>query len=278
VQAALTVRPLLTSFSGYVFDLDGTIYLGPNLIDGVGEMLSTLRGLKKQIRFLSNKPLQTRRDYAAKLRALHVEAADHEVINSSAVAAQYLANHYPGARIYVVGEAPLIGELLEAGLKVVDDGHGCDLLLLSFDRNFHYVKLHQAMIAAMRGVPLMATNPDVTCPVEDGVIPDCGANIAALQACSGRKVETILGKPSPIMLEVILKDLALPPEQVLLVGDRLETDMKMGLDAGMKTALVLSGVTNPDQAREWRPTPTYILDSAAEITLGLTGQGASTIS
>lgn len=260
----------MTSFNGYVFDLDGTIYLGPNLIDGVSEMLSTLRRMNKSIRFLSNKPLQTRSDYAAKLRNLGVEASDQEVINSSAVAAQYLAEHFPGSRVYVVGEAPLIGELLEAGLKVVDDGHSCDLVLLSFDRNFHYVKLHQAMIAAQRGVPLMATNPDVTCPVEDGVIPDCGANIAALQACSGRGVDTILGKPSSIMMEVILRDLSLPPEQVLLIGDRLETDMSMGHRAGMKTALVLSGVTNRDQARAWQPPPTYILESAAEITLDLT--------
>lgn len=258
-------RPL-QSYSGYIFDLDGTIYLGPNLIEGAGVMLDRLRKAGKAIRFLSNKPLQNRSDYARKLRGLGVEALDEEVINSSLVAARYLAEHHPGARVYVVGEAPLILELVEAGIEVVDNGLTCDLVLLSFDRDFHYIKLHQSMLAAHRGVPLYATNPDVTCPVENGVVPDCGAVIAALEACSGRKIDLVLGKPSHIMLEVILNDLGLPPDQVLLVGDRLETDMEMGRRAGMATALVLTGVTQPHQAEAWPHPPTYILSAAAEIT------------
>lgn len=257
-------RPL-PSYSGYVFDLDGTIYLGPNLIEGAGGMLERLRKAGKAIRFLSNKPLQNRTDYARKLRALGVEANDEEVINSSLVAARYLAEHHPGAKVYVVGEAPLILELVEAGIKVVDDGHSCDLVLLSFDRDFHYVKLHQSMVAAHRGVPIYATNPDVTCPVENGVVPDCGAVIAALEACSGRKIDLVLGKPSHVMLEVILHDLGLPAEEVLLVGDRLETDMEMGRRAGMGTALVLTGVTRREQAEAWPHQPTYILSAASEI-------------
>jgi arabinose operon protein AraL len=257
-------RPL-QSYSGYIFDLDGTIYLGPNLIEGAGVMLERLRKARKAIRFLSNKPLQNRSDYARKLRGLGVEALDEEVINSSLVAARYLAEHHAGARVFVVGEAPLILELVEAGIEVVDDGLTCDLVLLSFDRDFHYVKLHQSMLAAQRGVPLYATNPDVTCPVENGVVPDCGAVIAALEACSGRKIDLVLGKPSHIMLEVILHDLGLPPDQVLLVGDRLETDMEMGRRAGMATALVLTGVTQPHQAEAWPHPPTYILSAAAEI-------------
>ncbi len=257
-------RPL-DSFRGYIFDLDGTIYLGPNLIEGAGVMLDLLRKAGKAIRFLSNKPLQNRSDYACKLRGLGVEARDEEVINSSLVAARYLSEHHPGARVFVAGEAPLILELVEAGIQVVDDGLTCDLVLLSFDRDFHYVKLHQAMIAAHRGVPLYATNPDVTCPVANGVVPDCGAVIAALEACSGRKIDLVLGKPSHVMLEVILHDLGLPPEDVLLVGDRLETDMEMGRRAGMATALVLTGVTQRHQAEAWPHRPTYILSAAAEI-------------
>ncbi len=257
-------RPL-DSYLGYIFDLDGTIYLGPNLIEGVGNMLSGLRKAGKAIRFLSNKPLQNRSDYAGKLRSLGVEARDEEVINSSLVAARYLAKHHPGDKVLVIGEAPLILELVEAGIQVVDDGLTCDLVLLSFDRDFHYVKLHQAMVAAHRGVPLYATNPDVTCPVEHGVIPDCGAVIAALEACSGRKMDLVLGKPSHVMLEVILNDLDLPPGEVLLVGDRLETDMEMGRHAGMATALVLTGVTQRHQVDLWPHKPTCILSSAAEI-------------
>lgn len=258
-------RPLL-DYAAYVFDLDGTIYLGPYLIEGVGSTLANLRERGKTIRFLSNKPIQTRHTYAEKLRSLGIQAEDDEVMNSSAVATKYLLKHHPKASLYVVGEGPLIGELVEAGFQIVDDGDDCDLLLLSFDRGFDYMKLHHAMLAARRGVPIIATNPDVVCPVENGFIPDCGAIMAAVEACSGEKVGVVIGKPSEIMLEVILNDLSLPASEVLLVGDRLETDMKMGRKAEMGTALVLTGVTTREQAEAWPDKPTYILDSAAEIS------------
>ncbi len=257
--------PGLLDYSGYVFDLDGTLYLGPNLIPDVDLMLAELRRAKKKIRFLSNKPLQSRGDYAKKLRGFGIEASDEEVMNSTTVTVRYLTDHYPGAKLYVCGEGPLISELVEGGFPIVNSGEECDLLLLSFDRNFHYLKLYESMIAARRGVPIVATNPDNTCPVDNGVIPDCGANIAAVEACSGRKIDTVVGKPSDIMLQVILEDIAEPAEKVLLTGDRLETDMRMGKRAGMGTALVLSGVTTLEQSMAWPEKPTYILESAAEI-------------
>jgi len=260
----MNARPLL-DYSGYVFDLDGTLYLGPNPIPDVDAMLAELRRRGKKVRFLSNKPLQSRREYAKKLRGFGIEADDEEVMNSTTVTVRYLKDHYPGARLYVCGEAPLIAELIEAGFPIATSGEDCDLLLLSFDRNFHYMKLYESMIAARRGVPIVATNPDNTCPVDKGVIPDCGANIAAVEACSDRKIDVVVGKPSDIMLKVILEDIGEPAERVLLTGDRLETDMRMGRRAGMGTALVLTGVTSLEQAMEWPEKPTYTLESAAEI-------------
>lgn len=260
----MTPRPL-RDYSGYVFDLDGTLYLGPNLIPGVDVMVADLRRRGKKVRFLSNKPLQSRQDYARKLRSLGVEASDDEVMNSTTVTVRYLLAHYPQARLYVCGEGPLLSEIVDGGFRIVNSGEECDLLLLSFDRNFHYIKLYESMIAARRGVPIIATNPDNTCPVEGGVIPDCGANMAALEACSGRRVDVVVGKPSDIMLQVILEDLGEAPQDVLLVGDRLETDMRMGIRAGMGTALVLTGVTNLETALAWPEKPTYILESAAQI-------------
>lgn len=264
-QSFIPTKRALLDYEGYVFDLDGTLYLGPVLIEGIAPMLENLRSLDKAIRFLSNKPLQTRQDYAAKLRSLGVDAEDDQVINSSAVVTRYLLDHHSGCRPYVLGEAPLLGELVAAGFSLATCSADCDLLLLSFDRDFSYRKLHEAMLAAKTGVPIIATNPDVTCPTESGEIPDCGAIIAAVEACSGREVDVIVGKPSRIMMEVILKDLGLPAGEVLLVGDRLETDMKMGLDAGMATALVLTGVTSPQAAAGCPAQPDYILASAAAI-------------
>ncbi len=256
----------LLDYSGYVFDLDGTLYLSARMIPDVDLMLAELRKAGKKIRFLSNKPLQSRRDYARKLRNFGIEAKDNEVMNSTTVTVRYLKDHYPGAKLYVCGEGPLISELVDNGFPIVNSGEQCEILILSFDRNFHYMKLYESMIAARRGVPIIATNPDNTCPVDHGVIPDCGANIAALEACSGRKVDTIIGKPSDIMLQVILEDIGEPAEKVLLTGDRLETDMRMGKRAGMATALVLTGVTSLEQAMKWPEKPTYVLESAAEIT------------
>lgn len=265
VEHVVEPRSLL-DYKGYVFDLDGTIYLGSRLIPGVDTMLAKLRERDCKIRFLSNKPLQTRREYARKLRSLGVQADDSEVMNSSAVTTRYLRQNYPSHRIYVVGEAPLIGELLDAGFQVVSDSSDCDLLLLAFDRNFDYLKLFHAMLAARQGVPIVATNPDVACPVEGGLLPDCGAVIAAVEACSSRKVDIVVGKPSPIMIAAILEDLDLAPADVLLVGDRLETDISMGVTAGMATALVLTGATTAEQVPDWPDKPTYVLPSAAAIS------------
>ena len=252
-------------FGGYIFDLDGTIYLGEKLIPGAGETIERLKSLSKKIIYLSNKPLQTREDYAAKLTRLGIPTRAEEVINSSLVMARWLSGEAPGATIYVIGEAPLIQELVRAGFRISEKAGEIQYVIASFDRTFDYRKLNIALQAIKKGAHFVATNPDRTCPVEGGEIPDCAAMIGAVEGTTGKKVETVVGKPSDIMIRVAVDYMGLRPQDCVLVGDRLETDMVMGKKAGMAAALVLTGVTTRESLKNSDIQPDYVWESVAEI-------------
>ena len=251
---------------GYIFDLDGTIYLGERLIPGARETIEKLKSLSKKIVYLSNKPLQTREDYASKLTRLGVPTQPHEVINSSLVMARWLSREAPGAAIYVIGEIPLVEELVRAGFRISEKAGEIQYVIASFDRTFDYRKLNIALQALKKGARFIATNPDRTCPVEGGEIPDCAAVIGAVEGMTGMKVEAVVGKPSDTMIRVAVDSMGLGPQDCLLVGDRLETDMVMGRKAGMATALVLTGVTNREMLKKSVIQPDFVWESVAEIT------------
>ena len=253
------------NFWGYIFDLDGTIYLGEKLIPGARETLGKLKSLSKKIVYLSNKPLQTREDYAAKLTRLGIPTAPAEVINSSLVMSRWLSKQAPGATIYVIGEPPLIGEMVQAGFCISEKAGEIQYVIASFDRTFDYRKLNIALQAIRKGARFVATNPDRTCPVEGGEIPDCAAMIGAIEGATGKKVETVVGKPSDIMIQVAVELMGLNPRDCLLVGDRLETDMVMGKKAGMATALVLTGVTSRETLQKFNIQPDYVWESVTGI-------------
>ena len=218
------------------------MYRGEALIDGAAQVIEALRAAGRRVAFLSNKPIQTRHDYAAKLTRLGIPTRAEEVVTSSLVLARHLARLDPGAACFVIGEPPLLRELRAHGLEVRED-HQVGWVVIAFDRTFTYAKLNTALQAVKRGARLIATNPDRTCPVADGEIPDCAGMIAAVEAVTGKAVELIVGKPSPLMLEVALEVLGLPAGETVIVGDRIETDVTMGKALGLATVLVLSGVT-----------------------------------
>lgn len=264
-------------FAGYIFDLDGTVYLGERLIPGAGEAIAALRARGARVVFLSNKPIQTHQHYAEKLNRLGVPVAVDDVINSSAVMAHYLGRRAPGARLFVVGEEPLLDELRRAGFDVVEDpstiGWKVDFVVAAFDRTFDYAKLNHALQAIRRGAGFVATNPDRTCPVDEGEIreiPDCAGMIGAIEGVTGKRVEVIVGKPSPLMVEAALARLGLPAAECLLAGDRLETDIVMGKRAGLGgTALVLSGVSTREMLATAPVQPDYVLETIAGLVTEL---------
>jgi len=251
-------------YRGWLLDLDGTVYRGERLIPGADAAVAALRAAGRRVAFLSNKPLQTRAEYAAKLTRLGVPAAPDDVINSSLVLARYLRERDPGAPVFVIGEPPMLEEMRAHGFEVRPDER-VRWVVIAFDRTFDYAKLNVALQAVKRKARLIATNPDRTCPVEDGEIPDCAGMIAAVEAVTDRKVEAVVGKPSPIILEVALAALGVPAADAAIVGDRIETDIVMGRRLGLGTVLVLSGVTRADDPRIAAVAPDHVVQSIRDL-------------
>jgi arabinose operon protein AraL len=255
-------------FKGFIFDLDGTVYLSDKLILGADRVIRLLREKGRRVVFLSNKPIQTREDYASKLTRLGVPTQPEEVINSTFVMISYLKKNAPQAKLFVVGEIPFLDELRRAGFIITEGPKEIDYVVVAFDRTFDYRKLNIAYQAIKLGAHFVATNPDRTCPVEGGEIPDCAGMIAAIEAVTGKKVEAIVGKPSPFMIQTALEMMELRPEDCILIGDRLETDIKMGKESGIATGIVLTGVTSEETLREIKHTsiqPDFVFQTIADV-------------
>lgn len=264
------------SIDAFIFDLDGTVYLGDAALPGAVEGIAELRHYGKRIFFVSNKPLEPREAYARKLTRLGIPTSPDDVITSGFVLGYHLAHTEPQLRLYVVGEENLLNELRGHGLIIVPEyaeqdpmqvimPDGIDAVVVAFDRTLDYRKLNTAYQALVRGARFFATNPDKTCPMPGGAIPDAGATIAALEHMTGRAVELLAGKPSRLMIEVALQRLDVPPQRALLVGDRLETDIFMGQQAGMFTAVTLTGVSKREDVKKLASPPDFVIESLDEL-------------
>ena len=250
---------------GALVDLDGTVYRGNRLVPGADAGLDALSTAGVTPVFLSNNATKRPAEYREKLAELSIEVPVERILNSAAISADYLAAHHPDAGVYVVGEASLRAELRDAGLSVVSDPAATDVVLASLDRSFDYDTLQDVLDADRGGETLLfATNPDRTCPVERGEIPDCGAVIGAIEGLLGRDLDRVLGKPSQETIDVALSRLGVAPDECVMIGDRLETDVRMGELAGMETALVLSGVTDRADLAAADVEPDHVLDSLAD--------------
>ena len=255
-------------FKGFIFDLDGTVYVSDQLIPDADRVIRLIRERGRKVVFLSNKPIQTREDYASKLTRLGIPTPPDEVINSTFVMTNYLKKIAPQARLFVVGEPPFIEELKRAGFQITDVPKEIEYVVVAFDRTFDYRKLNIAFQAIKSGAHFVATNPDRTCPVEGGEIPDCAGMIAAIEAVTEKKVEVIVGKPSPLMIQTVLDVLELSPEDCILIGDRIETDIRMGKEAGIATGIVLTGVTDEEALKKIKHTPSqpdFVFQSIADV-------------
>lgn len=251
---------------GFIFDLDGTVYLGDKLIDGAVEAIQTLRARGDKVVFLSNKPIATRQSYAHKLTRMGIPTGVNDVINSSLIVARYLQKVCKrGDKVLVIGEEPIRDELREHGIAISDNPREVKYAVLSWDRRFTYDRLNDLYQAVMCGATVIASNPDRTCPLEDGQIPDTGALIGALEGATGKPVDLVVGKPSPIAAEAAVQHLGLDYSACYMVGDRLETDIKMGNDTGMNSVLVLTGISTREMAETSEHQPRYILNSIKEI-------------
>ncbi len=251
--------------AAYIFDLDGTVYLGGQLLPHAGETLAALRRAGKRTLFLSNNPTHTRAEYARRLAGLGVPTPIDDIVTSGVVMADFLRRQLPaGARLFVIGERALLETLSAAGFTLVDEAR-CDAVIASFDRTFDYRKLQIGFDALRAGARFFATNPDKYCPVPGGGQPDCAAIIAALEACTDRMCEAVVGKPARQTIEAILALTGVAPEDCVMTGDRLETDVAMGLNAGMAGALTLTGATSIAALERATIQPTYVIQHLGEL-------------
>ena len=253
-----------------LFDLDGTVYLGDEPIPGAADTIAALGASGVPVRFLSNNPTRSPDQYVDKLRRFGIDISPDEVVNTVVSTVGWLRANHPDAVVFPIAERPLIDALTAAGFEVSGDPARIDIVIASYDRTFDYTKLQVAFDALWfhKRAILVQTNPDRYCPFPGGRgEPDCAAITAAIEACTGIRCSASFGKPSPIMVAQALSGLDVRPDRVLMVGDRLHTDIAMAKAAGMASVLVLTGDSTADEAAALPPTdrPDAVLDSIADL-------------
>lgn len=266
-QARLTIDGRIPNhlYDAYVFDLDGTIYLGDELLPGAKRLITALRALGRPVRFVSNNPTKTLEQYVDKLTRLGLPTQVEEVANTAVTMTRWLLTNAPEAVVFPIGEQALIQALQDAGIRISSNPAEIDIVIASYDRGFTYEKLQIAFDAIWfhKRARLVATNPDRYCPMAGGRgEPDAASIIAAIEACTATKCEVIVGKPDPTMVRAALEGLNIHLSNCVMVGDRLSTDIQMALDAKMDAALVLTGETTIDDLKQVSAEhrPNFVLD------------------
>ena len=238
-------------YDAYIFDMDGTIYLGDHLLPGAKRLIEELRRRDIPVRFLSNNPTKDPHLYVDKLERRDIPTPLEDIANTVVTMTRWLKEHHPDKTVFPIAEQPLIDALQDAGIKISDDPEKIDIVIASYDRTFDYHKPQIAFDAIWfhKRAILVATNPDRYCPFPGGRgEPDCAAIIAAIEACTQTKCQVITGKPEPVMLEVAIEGLDVNPRNCMMVGDRLYTDIEMAKKTGMFSAMPLTGDSTMEEA------------------------------
>ena len=251
---------------GAIIDLDGTVYVGGVVVDGVDAGLQALREAGYAILFFSNNPVMDETTYVSHLQNMGVDARPGETCSSGTATIEVLTERHPDEAILCLGADSVCEQLRDAGLVVTDDPDECEVLLASWDPQFNYESMRRALVAADEETPFYGTDPDRTFQVSgDELVPGSGAVIGAVAATIGREPDDIFGKPSTTAQRVALDRLGVPPDECLIIGDRLDTDLEMGRRAGMTTVLVLTGVTDRAAVERASFDPDYIIDDIGDI-------------
>ena len=242
----------------FLLDMDGTIYLDDRLFDGVTAFLSRIREKGGRYLFLTNNSSKGVEGYIEKLNGMGIATGREDYLTSVDAAIDLLRRRYPGRRCYVQGTRSFYDQLAAAGIPVTCGREdGAEILLSGFDRELTFQKLEDACILLNRGVPFVATNPDWVCPTWYGSVPDCGSVCRMLTTATGRE-PTVIGKPRPQMALLAMERTGFSPEQTVLLGDRLYTDVACGVNAGIDTVFVLSGEGTMADIDTYQIHPTWV--------------------
>jgi 4-nitrophenyl phosphatase len=259
---------LLPPIRGLILDMDGVLWKDSSPIGDLSRTFDQIRHRGLKVILATNNATATVDEYLEKLRRFGLALDPGEIVTSAEVIAQILLKAFPEkGSIYVVGENGLISALCAKGFNPITDPNDVSPVIAvvgGMDRTLTYHKLRRASSHIRAGAPFYGTNPDVTFPTPAGLVPGTGSILAAIEAASGVK-PIVIGKPSPFMFELSAGRMGLGKEEILVVGDRLETDIAGGQRVGYRTALVLSGVSALDQARKWAPPPDLIARDLAEL-------------
>ncbi len=249
----------------FLLDMDGTLYLGDNLFPETLEFLEKIRLSGARYAFMTNNSSKGKADYIQKLRKMGISSTEDDFVTSVNVTCEYLSLHHKNDLIYVCGTDSFICELMENGLKVTREySENVNCFVIGYDTELTYNKLTDACRLLGKGIPFIATNPDWVCPTEFGYIPDCGSFCDMLKRATGVQAKFI-GKPEAYMPNYALKKYSVNREDAVIVGDRLYTDIKSGLNSGIETVFVLSGEGKLSDIEETGIVPDHIFNNVGEI-------------
>jgi len=262
--------PTLANLKYFFLDMDGTVYLGPNPIDGAADFVRFLQESGRRFLFFTNNPASDAVQYCAKLQRMNIAVSPEDILTSGEATARYLVSETSYRKVFVLGTPSFESELTRAGIRLVEDDP--DAVVLAFDKTLTYAKLEKACLLLRAGLPYVATNPDKVCPTEYGYIPDCGSMAALLAAAANREPKYI-GKPNAEMVQMGMQKLGATPQHTAMVGDRLYTDMQMAFNAGIVSILVLSGETTREDIETTQRKPGHVFESVRELHRALAEAG-----
>lgn len=255
-------RELLRETEVFVLDMDGTFYCGEQLIDGSLEFLRTARQCGKRFLFFTNNSSRVPADYIRKLHGMGCEIGPEQIMTSGDVAIQYLKRNYPDKTVYLLGTPELERDFRLHGIRLTEEDP--DIVMATFDKTLTYERLERACTAIRNGALFLASHQDINCPVENGFIPDCGAICAAISLSTGKQPK-YLGKPCRETVDMILDRVGIPLEKLAFVGDRLYTDIAVGVNHGAKGLLVMTGETTRSDLEISKTRPDAVFEGLGEM-------------
>ncbi len=247
---------------GFICDMDGVIYHGNKILPGVAEFIKWLHEEKKEYLFLTNNSGYTPRELQQKLKRMGLDVSEDHFYTSALATAAFLKEQAPGCSVYVIGEAGLYNALYDAGITMNDVNP--DYVVVGEGKAYSLDTITKATNLVLKGAKLIGANSDVSGPIENGIMPACGALVAPIEIATGKKAY-FCGKPNPLMMRTGLRLLNCHSAEAVMVGDRMDTDIISGLESGMSTVLVLSGVSDMETLNTYGYRPSIVLPGVGDI-------------
>jgi NagD protein len=248
--------------AGFIIDMDGVIYHGNKLLPGVIDFLNWLEESGKKYLFLTNSSERTPKELHEKLKRLGIDVVEEHFYTSALATASFLSSQKPDGSAYIIGDAGLIHALYSVGYTV--NNVSPDYVVVGDTHSYNFEKIELAVNLVMKGAKLIGTNSDISGPIETGITPSTKALVAPIEIASGKKAYYV-GKPNPLMMRSALKRLGIKREDAIVIGDRMDTDIRCGLESEIDTVLVLSGITARSEIDNFPYRPHYILNGVNDL-------------